>query len=222
MTEIYEVIKNSHDLNDYNKFILMLDSALEKIGGKKQSQKIDPNMGKSGTYIVKWIRQDKSYTGPQRYVWINFKDFMKSYFVEHWGNYVTQLEFYEKFFLPYLRNYYQISDDKEIKLESVSIENINLKDELAEDDYEESYNFYSNKKGITKCIVFSKLDSHTRGWVSSENLKNTILNFIKYYFQCKDSSCNNLKFNDLTIAKDGYAKMTCRSCSNSKFIEIKS
>ncbi len=225
MTEIYEVIKSSETTNEYDSFLLMLDNALEKIGSNRKSEKIHVDIGDPNKYIVKWIRSNEttcSNTGVQKYVWVNFQQFIKKYFLSHWGNFILTEEFYKKFFIPYLKNYYNINVDKEIKLESVSIEKLNLMSTLG-NDYEDEYSEYTNKKkGTATCIVFKKLDSQNRGWITNVNLVDTILSFIRYYFQCKNATCKNIKYNNLELAKDGFAKMTCQSCSKSTFIEIKS
>lgn len=216
MTDIYKRMEEGD-----SKFNIMLDDALEKIGNKHEPERINKKFNDDENYIVKWVRPNESYVGPQRYIWVNFGKYMKGLFKDHWGVNVLDEDFYNDFFLPYLKNHYLISNEKEIKLESVLIEKLNLHTYLG-DDYDESYDTYKNKKNITMCIVFQKIDSKNKGWINNTNLKETILSFIRYYYHCNETSCGNWVKNEIENYSVGMVKKTCKSCGKSIFVNIKS
>ena len=220
MTDIYERMKELNCDNSLNQFNIMLDDALKKII-KKEPKKISREFQNIDNYIVKWVKPDESYKGPQRYIWVNFKSYMIELFQAHWGDHVVKGYFFELVLLPYLKNNYQIYNDKIIKLASVEIKKLNLENCLNE-DYDYSYNKFANKKNITQVIVFEKIDGSNKGWINSNNLRETLLSFIRYYYKCENTTCSNYCENEISYTQtNGMIKKTCTCCNNSVFTNIK-
>ena len=191
MTEIYEVLNNEPDFDE--KFSLMLDKTLNELGSYKEPKKLPREIINCK---VKWSESGHIY------YWINFKEWLLGPMKNTFGSFVHSEEFLNTILIPYLKNHYEINQDKEIKLKSV--------------DFRKEYIDDSKKK----CIVIEKAEGGDRSWITSENLIGTLKKFLKYYFECRNSSCRNYDSNKVTVIGNDMVKLECNCCSSSINIKI--
>tara|TARA_E500000178_G_C17034957_1_gene762868 strand:- start:1638 stop:2234 length:597 start_codon:yes stop_codon:yes gene_type:complete len=196
MTEIYEELRDDN-LDFDRKFELMLGKTLEYLGDSRKPRKLKKEIVQD--LCVEWAGE----ADPNRYIWVNFKEWMQEQMCPTFGDFVTSPSFVNDIFLKFIKNNYNIRDDKKIKLQSASLMKVDVD---------------SKKK---KCLVIDKSsDVHDRSWITSDNLVCTIKNFLRYYFECKRGDCKNYYKNYVELVENGMVRLTCYCCNSSTHINL--